>query len=39
MFNVEEEEASVVGVTEVDKRLEIYRKMKQQLLKDLEANK
>lgn len=40
MFNIEDDvEHDNMTVPEVDKRLAMYKNMKAQLLKDLEANK
>lgn len=39
MFNIDDEEDANLSAPEVDKRLEMYKKMKAQLHKDLEANK
>lgn len=38
MFNVEDEDDNI-SAPEVDKRLAMYKNMKAQLLKELEANK
>lgn len=40
MFNIDDEsEHANMSAPEVDKRLQMYKNMKAQLLKDLEANK